>query len=109
MSCQHARPQGRIAGHNVVADLLGRPLIDYRQEAYVTVLDLGAWGALYMQGWDRRIVVEGDAAKRTKHEINHRRIYPPANGDASLLLAAAAPIIQPVPRPGGVGADGVEA
>ena len=101
MSCQHARPQGRIAGHNVVADLLGRPLIDYRQEDYVTVLDLGAWGALYMRGWDRRVVVGGEAAKRTKHEINHRRIYPPAGGDASLLLAAAAPIIQPVPKPGG--------
>jgi NADH:ubiquinone reductase (H+-translocating) len=101
MSCQHARPQGRIAGHNVAADLLGRPLIDYRQEDYVTVLDLGAWGALYMQGWDRRVVVEGEAAKRTKHEINHRRIYPPVGGDAALLLAAAAPIIQAVPKPGG--------
>jgi NADH dehydrogenase len=101
MSCQHARPQGRIAGHNVVADLLGRPLIDYHQEDYVTVLDLGAWGALYMQGWDRRVVVEGAAAKRTKHEINHRRIYPPAGGDAGQLLAAAAPVIQAVPNVGG--------
>jgi NADH dehydrogenase len=101
MSCQHARPQGRIAGHNAAADLLGRPLIDYQQEDYVTVLDLGAWGALYMQGWDRRVVVAGEAAKRTKHEINHRRIYPPAGGDPALLLAAAAPMIQPVPSPGG--------
>lgn len=101
MSCQHARPQGRIAGHNVAADLLGRPLIDYQQQDYVTVLDLGAWGALYMQGWDRRVVVEGAAAKRTKHEINHRRIYPPAGGDADRLFAAAAPVIQPVPKVGG--------
>jgi NADH dehydrogenase len=101
MSCQHARPQGRIAGHNVVADLLGRPLIDYRQEDYVTVLDLGEWGALYMQGWDRRVIVEGAAAKRTKHEINHRRIYPPRGGDAGQLLAAAAPVIQAVPKVGG--------
>ncbi|MFO1129666.1 MAG: FAD-dependent oxidoreductase [Rhodospirillales bacterium] len=103
MSCQHARPQGRIAGHNVAADLLGRPLIDYRQEDYVTVLDLGSWGALYMQGWDRQIVAEGEAAKRTKQDINHRRIYPPTGGDPALLLAAAAPVIQAVPRPGGGG------
>ncbi|MFO1152839.1 MAG: FAD-dependent oxidoreductase [Rhodospirillales bacterium] len=98
MSCQHARPQGRIVGHNVVADLLGRPLIEYRQQDYVTVLDLGAGGALYMEGWERRIVAEGAAAKRTKEEINHRRIYPPAGGDAALLLAAATPVIQPVPK-----------
>ena len=25
MSCQHARPMGRIAGHNVVCDLVGEP------------------------------------------------------------------------------------
>jgi NADH dehydrogenase len=98
MSCQHARPQGRIAGYNVAADLLGLPLLDYRQEAYVTVLDVGAWGAVYMQGWDRRVVAEGPAAKATKQEINHRRIYPPADGGAEALLAAAAPIIQAVPR-----------
>jgi NADH dehydrogenase, FAD-containing subunit len=97
MSCQHARPQGRIAGHNVVADLLGQPLIAYRQEAYVTVLDLGAWGALYMEGWERRVLTEGAAAKQTKGEINHRRIYPPFDGGAEALIAAAAPIIQTVP------------
>lgn len=97
MSCQHARPQGRIAGHNVVADLLGRPLIAYRQEAYVTVLDLGAWGALYMEGWDRSVLTEGAAAKLTKEEINHRRIYPPIDGDVAALFAAAAPVIQAVP------------
>lgn len=97
MSCQHARPQGRIAGHNAVADLCGQPLIAYRQEPYVTVLDLGAWGALYMEGWERRVVAEGAAAKATKQEINHRRIYPPAAADRAALLAAAAPVIQAVP------------
>lgn len=95
MSCQHARPQGRIAGHNAVADLSGQPLIDYRQEAYVTVLDIGAWGALYMEGWDRRVVAAGAAAKATKREINHHRIYPPSDPEA--LLAGAAPVIQAVP------------
>jgi NADH dehydrogenase len=98
MSCQHARPQGRIAGHNVVADLSGAPLIAYRQPAYVTVLDLGSWGALYMEGWDRQVVAAGEAAKATKRDINHHRIYPPVDGDRAALLAASAPVIQAVPK-----------
>lgn len=102
MSCQHARPQGRIAGHNVVADLCGAPMIAYRQEAYVTVLDLGDWGALYMEGWERRVVAEGMAAKATKREINHRRIYPPLDADAAALFAAAVPVIQAVPAIGDI-------
>ncbi len=47
MSCQFARPMGRFAGHNVVADLFGRPMIPLRIDWYVTVLDLGSCGALY--------------------------------------------------------------
>jgi NADH:ubiquinone reductase (H+-translocating) len=47
MSCQHGRPMGRIAGHNVVCDLLGLPMLPLRIAWYVTVLDLGPWGALY--------------------------------------------------------------
>lgn len=97
MSCQHARPQGRIAGHNVVADLYQKPLITYRQEAYVTILDLGAGGALYMEGWDRHIVSEGIPAKKTKYEVNHYRIYPPLTGNPVDLFDAAIPIIQAVP------------
>ena len=45
MSCQHARPMGRFAGHNAVCDLLGRPMLPLRIDWYVTCLDLGAWGA----------------------------------------------------------------
>ncbi len=41
MSCQHARPMGRFAGHNVVCDLLGKPMLPLRVDWYVTCLDLG--------------------------------------------------------------------
>jgi NADH dehydrogenase len=64
---------------------------------YVTVLDLGPWGALYTEGWDRHVVATGMAAKRTKQEINCRRIVPPRNRDRSALLDAAAPIVQTAP------------
>jgi NADH dehydrogenase len=30
MSCQHARPIGRFAGHNAVCDLLGHPMLPLR-------------------------------------------------------------------------------
>jgi NADH dehydrogenase len=97
MSCQHARPQGRIAGHNVAADLLGKELIAYRQEAYVTCLDLGPWGAVYTKGWDRQVFNKGAAAKETKQTINCIRIYPPLSGDRQEILDEAAPVIQAVP------------
>jgi NADH:quinone reductase (non-electrogenic) len=100
MSCQHGRPMGRFAGHNVVADLLGRPLLPLRIDWYVTCLDLGAWGAVYTEGWDRRVIVQGEAAKRIKREINCHRIYPPRSRDRREILAAAAPVVQipPLPR-----------
>ena len=97
MSCQHARPMGRYAGHNAVCDLAGRPDLCLRFSApdYVTVLDLGAWGAVYTSGWDRgTLVAEGMAAKATKRLINGARIYPPLTRDRAAILAAAAPVIQ---------------
>ncbi|MCC8966178.1 FAD-dependent oxidoreductase [Bradyrhizobium sp. Pear76] len=97
MSCQFARPMGRFAGHNVVADLFGEKLLPLAIDWYVTVLDLGAWGALYTTGWDREVQTTGAAAKLTKQTINQQRIYPPRNGDRAALLAAAAPTIQPAP------------
>jgi NADH dehydrogenase len=96
MSCQFARPMGRFAGHNVMADLLGEPMLPLDIDWYVTVLDLGAWGALHPVGWDRKLHTTGAAAKATKQTINHKRIYPPRTGRAD-LLAAAAPIIQAPP------------
>jgi NADH dehydrogenase len=44
MSCQHARPMGRFAGHNAVCDLLKLPMRPLRIEWYVTILDLGSLG-----------------------------------------------------------------
>lgn len=97
MSCQHARPMGRFAGHNAVCDLLGLPLLPLRIEWYATVLDLGPWGAVYTEGWDRQVISQGAAAKQTKQIINRKRIYPPSSGDRGEILAAAAPVVQPPP------------
>jgi len=98
MSCQHARPMGRIAGHNVVCDLVGDPLMPLEIGYYVTCLDLGAWGAVYCQGWDRQVAVTGAAAKETKRTINCERIYPPRTGIAAEILASGAPVTQAPPR-----------
>jgi NADH dehydrogenase len=98
MSCQHARPMGRIAGHNVVCDLVGEAMIPLDIGYYVTCLDLGTWGAVYCQGWDRQVTATGSAAKETKQTINRQRIYPPRSGAPADILAAAAPVIQAPPR-----------
>lgn len=97
MSCQFARPMGRFAGHNVVADLVGLPMLPLRIDWYVTVLDLGGWGALYTEGWDREVKTTGQAAKATKQTINRKRIYPPLSGRKDELFAAAAPTVQAPP------------
>lgn len=97
MSCQHARPMGRFAGYNVVCDLLGEPLLPLRIDWYVTMLDLGSWGAVYTEGWNRHVVLKGREAKRVKQTINCQRIYPPLTGDRRSILEAAAPTIQAPP------------
>ncbi|MGV0718121.1 NAD(P)/FAD-dependent oxidoreductase [Mycolicibacterium sp. XJ662] len=97
MSCQHSRPMGRYAGHNVIGDLLDAPLLALRIPWYVTVLDLGAAGAVYTEGWARQVVATGAEAKATKYTINRERIYPPLTGDRTALLAAAAPQVQTAP------------
>ena len=97
MSCQFARPMGRFAGHNVVADLFSLPMLPLQIDSYVTVLDLGAWGALYTVGWDRQVHAVGASAKMTKQIINRERIYPPRTRSRSDLLGAAAPTIQTPP------------
>ncbi|MGV0875191.1 NAD(P)/FAD-dependent oxidoreductase [Mycolicibacterium sp. XJ879] len=100
MSCQHSRPMGRYAGHNVIGDLLDAPQLALRIPWYVTVLDLGAAGAVYTEGWDRQVVATGAAAKATKNTINRERIYPPLTGDRTALLEAAAPHVQAAPAYG---------
>lgn len=100
MSCQHGRPMGRYAGYNVVSDLLGAPMLSLRIPWYVTVLDLGPAGAVYTEGWDRKVVSRGAEAKATKRVINGERIYPPLDRDRAALLAAAAPNLQAPPTYG---------
>jgi NADH dehydrogenase len=100
MSCQHGRPMGRYAGYNVIGDLLDAPMLALRIPWYVTVLDLGPAGAVYTEGWDRRVVSTGETAKATKRVINGERIYPPLTGDRAALLAAAAPELQAAPARG---------
>ena len=97
MSCQHSRPMGRFAGHNVVCDLFGLPMLALDIGWYVTVLDLGAWGAVYTQSWDRVVATTGAPAKRTKQTINRQRIYPPLTGSRREILDAAAPVVEPSP------------
>jgi NADH:ubiquinone reductase (H+-translocating) len=98
MSCQHGRPMGRFARHNVVCDLFGVPMLPLHIAWYVTVLDLGPWGAVYTEGWDRQDVTTGGAAKQTKQVINCQRIYPPLTGNRQAILAAAAPVVQQPPE-----------
>ncbi|WP_321936006.1 NAD(P)/FAD-dependent oxidoreductase [Paraburkholderia sp. J8-2] len=91
MSCQHAMNLGRSAGHNVAADLLGLEQIPYSQPKYVTCLDLGPWGAVYTEGWEREVKLQGTEAKKLKHQINSEWIYPP-RADREQALAAADPL-----------------
>lgn len=90
MSCQHAMSLGRVAGHNAAAELLGLSLHPYSQPKYVTCLDLGSWGALYTEGWDRQVRLTGKEGKDLKREINTKWIYPPA-ADRKAVFAIANP------------------
>ncbi|EKE70628.1 NAD(P)/FAD-dependent oxidoreductase [Gallaecimonas xiamenensis] len=92
MSCQHAIALGRASGNNAAASLLEVAPHPYRQEMYVTCLDLGAWGAMYSEGWDREVKMVKDEAKQLKSQINSVWIYPPA-ADRAQALAAADPSI----------------
>jgi NADH dehydrogenase len=94
MSCQHGRPMGRYAGHNAVCDLLGLPMLPLHIDWYTTILDLGPWGAVYTEGWDRRLASQGDDAKQTKRTINCERIYPPRTRLREDIFKAAAPVVQ---------------
>lgn len=88
MSCQHATRMGAFAGNNAAAELLGVPTRPYHQKAYVTCLDLGEAGALFTRGWDRKVEMVGDVAKKTKREINTVWIYPPKAERAAALASA---------------------
>ncbi len=96
MSCQHALSLGRVAGHNAAAELVGLPLHRYSQPKYVTCLDLGPWGAIFTEGWDRQIMLTREVGKATKREINTKYIYPPA-ADRTAAFAIANPDFVIVP------------
>ncbi|NYI77565.1 hypothetical protein [Nocardioides panzhihuensis] len=87
-SCQYAHQHGKHAGHNAVADLLGRPLLDFHGVPYVTCVDLGAAGAVYTEGFEREVRAVGEVAKKVKRMVNTELIYPPTK-DADAILAAA--------------------
>ncbi|MCP4473838.1 MAG: hypothetical protein GY821_04585 [Gammaproteobacteria bacterium] len=63
----------------------------YSQSHYVTCVDLGAYGAIYMEGWQRQVKAIGAEAKKIKRYINCERIYPPQPFDKETLLAAGEP------------------
>ncbi|WP_441231758.1 NAD(P)/FAD-dependent oxidoreductase [Tardiphaga sp. 215_C5_N2_1] len=88
MSCQHATRMGAFAGNNAAAELLRMATRPYHQKGYVTCLDLGEAGALFTRGWDRKVEMVGDVAKKTKQEINTVWIYPPKPERAAALASA---------------------
>lgn len=90
MCCQHALSLGRVAGHNAAAELLGLPTVQYSQPKYVTCLDLGPWGAVYTEGWDRQVKLVREKAKSLKRQINTEWIYPP-KGNREAVFEAADP------------------
>ncbi|SFT92629.1 NAD(P)/FAD-dependent oxidoreductase [Pseudomonas marincola] len=92
MTCQHAISLGRHAGNNAAASLLGIAPVTYSQPKYVTCLDLGTWGAVYTEGWEREVKLVKDEAKSLKKTINSEWIYPPVANRAE-ALAAADPLI----------------
>lgn len=96
MSCQHAQSLGRVAGHNAAAELVGLSLHPYSQPKYVTCLDIGPWGALYTEGWDRQVQLTREAGKAQKRTINTTWIYPPA-ADRNAAFAVANPDFVIVP------------
>lgn len=86
--CQHALQLGKFAGHNAAADLLGFPSVPFTATPYVTCLDLGSYGAVFTNGWDRRVVATGSVAKARKRAVNESWIYPPTDDPEELLRQA---------------------
>jgi NADH dehydrogenase len=93
MSCQHALRLGRSAGHNAAADLLKIQTRPYTQVNYGTCLDLGPWGSVVTEGWDRMVKFAGVQAKPLKQYVNGTLIYPP-KADKKEALEAADPDIR---------------
>ncbi|OGM45302.1 pyridine nucleotide-disulfide oxidoreductase family protein [Aspergillus bombycis] len=88
MSCQHAMRLGRFAGHNAAADLLNVAAKPYSQPTYATCLDLGPWGAVVTEGWERTVRFKASVAKPIKEDINRVVIYPPSANRVEAFAAA---------------------
>ncbi|MBJ9173535.1 NAD(P)/FAD-dependent oxidoreductase [Citrobacter koseri] len=91
MTCQHAMLLGKFAGNNAAADLLEVAPLPYRQENYVTCLDLGAWGAVYTEGWDQQVKLTRAEAKKLKLSIVSELSYPP-KADRAVAFEIADPL-----------------
>ncbi|GAA5147216.1 NAD(P)/FAD-dependent oxidoreductase [Pseudonocardia eucalypti] len=87
-SCQHAGQLGKLAGHNVAAELLGVDLEAFDPIPYVTCLDLGSAGAVFSTGWERTVESTGETAKARKRMINEVVIYPPVDDPEETLRRA---------------------
>ncbi|MFU0865986.1 NAD(P)/FAD-dependent oxidoreductase [Kluyvera ascorbata] len=90
MTCQHAILLGKFAGNNAAASLLNVAPLPYRQEMYVTCLDLGAWGAVYSEGWDQQVKLTREEAKKLKVSIVSELIYP-LKADRAVAFEVADP------------------
>ncbi|HHG8770798.1 TPA: NAD(P)/FAD-dependent oxidoreductase [Raoultella planticola] len=91
MTCQHAILLGKFAGNNAAASLLEVAPLPYRQENYVTCLDLGAWGAVYTEGWDQQVKLTREEARKVKMSITRELIYPP-KAEKAVAFAIADPL-----------------
>ena len=91
MSCQHAMPQGKFAGHNAVCQLFGAEMAPYSQPRYVTCLDLGSAQALFTTGWNRNVQMTGAEAKQRKTLTVQKLIYPPR--DIAETLDMSSPVV----------------
>jgi NADH dehydrogenase len=87
MSCQHAIPQGKFAGHNAVNLIFDRSLIPYSQPEYVTCLDLGFGSSLLTAGWERNVQMTGPEAKAMKDQIVTQWICPAQDVEETIKMS----------------------
>lgn len=87
MTCQHAMPQGKFAGHNAVSNIFSQPMKPYSQPIYATCVNLGPDDALFTSGWDRDIQMTGGEAKELKTQINTMWIYPASDVEQSVEMS----------------------
>lgn len=87
MSCQHAMPQGKFAGHNAVNLMFGSEMTPYSQPQYATCLDLGPENAIFTLGWDRQVRMTGPDAKKLKTQIVTQWIYPSPDVEETVKMS----------------------